>query len=107
MGEDPVYKAFDDTIRVFKKVKKLLKGDSNARDRVLSIEEFDKLMVAPPSHTRAIVATGYYAGMRKGEVINLTWNKIDMKSRVIGLDVADTKDREARRIPISESCIAS
>ena len=101
-----VYKAFDDnmvsgdTIRVFKKVKKLLRGDSNARDRVLSSEEFDKLLAALPSHTRAIVATGYYTGMRKGEVINLTWDKVDMKSRVIALDAADTKDREARRIPI-------
>jgi integrase len=38
--------------------------------------------------------------MRKGEVINLTWDKIDMKSRVIGLDATDTKDREARRVPI-------
>lgn len=104
-----VYKAFDDnmvsgdTIRVFKKVKKLLKGDSNARDRVLSKEEFGRLMDALPFHTRAIVATSYYTGMRKGEVINLTWDKIDLKSRVIGLDAADTKDREARRIPISES----
>ena len=104
-----VYKAFDDnmvsgdTIKVFKKVRKLLKGDSNARDRVLSSEEFDRLMKALPFHTRAIVATGYYAGMRKGEVINLTWDKVDMKNRIIALDVTDTKDREARRIPICDA----
>jgi integrase len=104
-----VYKAFDDnmvsgdTIRVFKKVRKLLKGDSNARDRVLSIEEFDRLMKALPFHTKAIVAMGYYAGMRKGEVINLTWDKVDMKSRIIALDATDTKDREARRIPICDA----
>jgi integrase len=109
MARAMINKAFDndivsgDTIKVFKRVKKLLKGDSNARDRVLSIEECDKLLAALPSYTRAIVATGYYAGMRKGEIINLTWDKVDMKSRVIGLDAADTKDREARRIPISES----
>jgi integrase len=104
-----VYKAFDDnmvsgdTIRVFKKVKKLLKGDSNARDRVLSVEEFDKLLAALPAHTKAIVATGYYAGMRKGEVINLTWDKVDLKGRIISLDAADTKDREARRVPICDA----
>ena len=109
MARAMINKAFDndivsgDTIKVFKRVKKLLKGDSNARDRVLSIEEFDKLLNALPSHARAIVATGYYAGMRKGEVINLTWDKVDMKSRVIGLDAADTKDREARRVPICDA----
>jgi integrase len=109
MARAMINKAFDndlvsgDTIKVFKRVKKLLKGDSNARDRVLSAEEFDRLMGALPFHTRAIVATGYYAGMRKGEVINLTWDKVDMKSRIITLDAADTKDREARRIPICDA----
>jgi integrase len=104
-----IYKAFDDnmvsgdTIKVFKKVRKLLKRDSNARDRVLSSEEFDNLMKALPFHTRAIVATGYYAGMRKGEVLNLTWDKVDMKNRIIALDVTDTKDHEARRIPICDA----
>ena len=71
-----------------------------SRDRVLSQEEFEKLMVDLPVHTRAIVATGYYAGMRKGEVLNLTWDKVDLRNRLIKLGVADTKDREARTIPI-------
>jgi len=109
MARAMINKAFDndlvsgDTIKVFKRVKKLLKGNSNARDRVLSSEEFDRLMDALPSHTRAIIATGYYAGMRKGEVLNLTWDKVDMKNRIIGLDAEDTKDREARRVPICEA----
>ncbi len=109
MARAMINKAFDndivggDVVKVFKRVQKLLKGDSNARKRVLSIEEFDKLMKALPFHTKAIVATGYYAGMRKGEVINLTWDKVDMKSRIIALEAADTKDREARRIPICDA----
>jgi len=106
MARAMVNKAFDndlvggDTVKVFKRVKKLLKGDANARDRVLSTDEFDRLMNALPAHTRAIVATGYYAGMRKGEVLNLTWDKVDLKKRVISLEATDTKDREARQIPI-------
>ena len=109
MARAMVNKAFDndilsgDTIKVFKRVKKLLKGDSNARDRVLSTEEFDKLLTALPSHARAIVATGFYTGMRKGEVTNLTWDKVDLKGRFISLDAADTKDREARRVPICDA----
>jgi integrase len=109
MARAMINKAFDNdivsgnTIKVFKRVKKLLKGDSNARDRVLSTEEFDKLLTALPSHTRAIVVTGYYAGLRKEEVINLTWDKVDMKSRIIALEVTDTKDREARRVPICDA----
>ncbi len=108
MARAMINKAFDndivsgDTIKIFKRVKKLLKGDSNARDRVLTSEEFTRLMDALPFHTRAIVATGYYAGMRRGEVINLTWDKLDLKKRIISLEATDTKDREKREIPICD-----
>lgn len=101
-----VNKAFDNDVvdigatSVFKKIRKLLKGDANARDRILSIEEFQNLMEKLPPHTRAIVATGYYTGMRRGEVLTLTWDKIDIRNHLICLDAKDTKDHEARNIPI-------
>jgi integrase len=103
-----INKAFDndlvggDVVKVFRRVDNLLKGNANARDRVLTSDEFNRLMEALPSHTRAIVATGYYAGMRKGEVLNLTWSHIDMKNRIIQLEASETKDREARKIPICD-----
>jgi len=34
--------------------------------------------------------------------LNLTWNKIDLINRVIQLDAKDTKDKEARNIPIHD-----
>ncbi len=103
-----INKAFDndivsgDIVKVFRRVNNLLKGNANARDRVLSNDEFNKLLEALPAHTRAIVATGYYGGMRKGEVLNLTWEHIDMKNRIIQLEALETKDREARKIPICD-----
>lgn len=72
MARAMINKAFDndlvsgDTIKVFKRVKKLLKGDANARDRALSADEFDRLLKALPSHTRAIVATGILCWNEKG-----------------------------------------
>ncbi len=89
-----------DTLKTFKVVKKLLKRNSNARDRILYPGEFDRLMEHSKNHLRGIVATGYYTGMREGEILNLTWNKVDLKNRVINLEPADTKDKEARKIPI-------
>ncbi len=109
MARAMINKAFDndlvsgDIVKVFKRVKKLLKGDANARDRVLSSEEFKRLMDTLPAHTRAIVATGFYTGMRRGEVLNLTWNKVDLKNRVITLEASETKDREKRKIPICDA----
>ena len=106
-----IFKAFDndmvsgDTLKTFKVVKKLLKGSSNARDRVLSPGEFENLYDHAPRHIKGILAMGYYAGMRKGEILGLTWNKVDLKDRVISLEPEDTKDNEPRTIPICDKLL--
>jgi integrase len=45
---------------------------------------------------------GYYTGMREGEILGLTWDKVDMQGRFIRLEAADTKDREKRHFPICD-----
>ena len=101
-----INKAFDndmvtgETVKVFRRVKKMLKRNSNARDRILTPEEFKGLMEKLPRHTKAILATGFYTGMRRGEILSLTWDKVDMEKRMIRLEAEDTKDKEPRVIPI-------
>jgi integrase len=102
-----IFKAFDNdmiggnTIKAYKKVRKLLKRNANVRDRVLTMAEYRKLMQLLPHHTRAIVAIAVFTGMRKGEIMSLTWDKIDLKKRLIRLEASDTKDKEPRKIGIS------
>jgi integrase len=104
-----VYKAFENsivggnTLRVFKTVRNIGKRNANARDRILTPEEFTGLMDNAADHLRPIIATAYYTGMRLGEILPLTWEKIDFKERVIRLAAEDTKDRERRTIPICEA----
>jgi len=106
-----IFKAFDngqvsgETLKTFKAVKKLLRGQSNARNRVLSRTEFETLMSKAPRHLKGILATGYYTGMREGEILKLTWDKIDLKERLIRLEASDTKDREPRAIPICDELL--
>ena len=101
-----VFKAFDndlvggETLRTFKRVKKMLKRNANARSRILSREEFDRLLLCSPAHLQGLLITGFYTGMRLGEILNLTWDRVDLKDRVIRLEAGDTKDREPRVIPI-------
>lgn len=103
-----IHKAFDNdlvggnTLKNFNKVKKLLKRNANARDKILSFKQYDKLITNAPTHIKPIIATGFYTGMRRGEILNLTWDKINLKNRMINLDAADTKDNEPRKIPISD-----
>jgi integrase len=89
-------------LKSFKKVKKLLKRNANARDKILTFEQFTKLMGYLPKHTKEILSTGFYTGMRRGEILSLTWDKVDMVNRIIRLEAEDTKDREPRDIPICD-----
>jgi len=103
-----VNKAFDNdlvgsnAVTVFRKVKNLLKRNANARDKTLTREQFHRLMACLPRHTREIFATAFYTGMRKGEILGLTWDKVNLKDRVIQLEATDTKDNEPRKIPICD-----
>jgi len=103
-----INKAFDndmvsgDTLKIFKKVKKLLKINSNARKRILTPDEFKGIMNHLPSHANGIFAIAFYSGMRLGEILPLTWNKVSLKERTIELEAEDTKDNEPRRIPICD-----
>ena len=104
-----VNKAFEDDmlsgdcLRPFKKIKKLLKKNANARDMIFSREQYEKLLAELPAHQVPIVATAYWTGMRKGEILGLTWDKVFMKDREIRLEIEDTKDDEKRVIPIPEA----
>ena len=91
-----------DTLKKFKLIKKLLKPRSNKRDMVLTVDQADLLMENCPRHVSDIVATAYFTGMRKSEILNLTWDRIDMKQRLISLRAKDTKNGRPRIVPISD-----
>jgi integrase len=103
-----IYKAFKnnlvggDTLRIFQGVEKKLKRNANARSTIITPGQFKDLMENLPPHVRAILATAFYTGMRRGEILSLTWPRVDMESRVIRLEAKNTKDRESRKIPICE-----
>ena len=107
-----VNKAFDndivggDTLKTFKRIKKMLRKNANRRTRILSLDEYDRLIEHLPAYLKPIIATGFYTGMRRSEILSLTWEKVDLKARVIHLEATDTKDQEARDIPICDELYA-
>ncbi|MBW2598832.1 MAG: site-specific integrase, partial [Deltaproteobacteria bacterium] len=82
----------------FKKLKAL--KEHNVRDRVISHEEFERLIANCLPHTARIVMMAYYTAMRKGEILNLKWDRIDMINGFIRLLPEDTKTDEGRTIPM-------
>ena len=88
---------------VFRKIKSLMKNkNANARGLVFTREQFEKIMDHLSPHLKPIFATGYFTGMRRNEILSLTRDKLDLKNRFVELEATDTKDGEARRIPICD-----
>ena len=45
----------------------------------------------------------FRTGMRRGEILNLTWDKVDLKGRMIHLESDDTKEGLSKKVPISKT----
>lgn len=59
---------------------------------------FSKLTMA---YLKTIVLIAFHTGMRRGEIISLTWKDIDLKNRIIL--IKETKTNELRTIPINKA----
>jgi integrase len=79
--------------------------ENNERDRILTPEEYARLLAHCPAHLKPIVKLAYHSGMRKNEILNLTWEKVDLKEGFIRLNAEDTKTRESRSVPLSPKLV--
>ncbi len=75
--------------------------ENNVRDRVLEPEEFDWLQKHSAPHLQAINLMAYQTAMRSGEILGLTWDRVDWKAGLIRLQAEDTKTDEARLVPLT------
>ncbi len=87
---------------IFKKISRVkLLPENNKRLRYLSTEEIDKLIQACSPHLKPIVITALNTGMRKGEILSLKWEQVDLKHGFILLD--KTKNGDRREIPTNQT----
>jgi integrase len=73
--------------------------ENNAIVRNLTPQEKDRLLAYCSARIRPIVITALHTGMRKGEILNLTWSDVDLEKGII--TVRDSKNHETRYIPIN------
>ena len=80
----------------------------NARDRRLEAGEFEKLENALSTtrnpHVAPIVRLAIETGLRRREVLELTWSNVDLIRRVAFIPL--TKTGEPRTIPLTDNAIA-
>lgn len=77
-------------------------GNSNARDRWLTLEEERRLLECSerPVWLRPLLVVALHTGMRKGEILRLRWQDIDFGRKI--LIVHKSKNGQKRGIPMSE-----
>jgi len=85
---------------VAKKVR--MPDPKNERDRVLTNEEWERFYEAASPHIKPIISIAYYLGLRLGEILKLTWDRVDLDRGFIKLGGRDTKTGESRLVPMPQ-----
>lgn len=63
--------------------------------------DYEALSNALPDYARVPLALGFFTGMRKEEVLGLKWEQVSFLDGTIRLNADETKNDEARTIPIT------
>ncbi len=91
--------ASNETLKRVRKVKK--KIEENTRLRFLTVGECQTLINCCAPHLKPIVTVALHTGMRRGEILGLRWEQVDLKHGFILLEV--TKNGKRREIPIDNT----
>ncbi|MBI5249919.1 MAG: tyrosine-type recombinase/integrase [Desulfomonile tiedjei] len=85
-------------------VKNLSEMES-ARQAYISFADFQRILDCLPAWFPPIAQTAYYTGMRRGEVVGLTHDKVNLRKGMIYLGPEDVKERNWKRVPIHEDLV--
>jgi len=78
-------------------------GNRNARDRWLTVEEEQVLLAnaTNPIWLRLLLTAALHTGMRRGELLALSWKDVDFEARLIRIE--KSKNGEKRSVPMSQT----
>lgn len=76
--------------------------ENNVRTGFYEYIDYVKFQNALPDYLKPVFLMGYFTGMRKGEILGLTWAKVNIFARKISLEPSDTKNKEPRIIFLYE-----
>jgi integrase len=77
-------------------------GNTNARDRWLTLDEEKALLenATSPTWLKTLLVVALHTGMRRGEILSLAWQDVDLARRTI--TVVKSKNGQKRTIPLSQ-----
>ena len=70
-------------------------------DRILTAEEEHRLMQAAPPYLGDIIVCALNTGMRRGEMLTLKWQNVNLDHDYLLLESSITKTKRNRRVPVN------
>ncbi len=74
--------------------------ENNVRKGFFERQQFVSLRAALPTEIKPIVTFAFWTGCRKGEILSLLWQQVDLVERVVCLNPGETKNNEGRAISL-------
>ena len=71
------------------------------REGFFEHDEYLKVRAQAPASYQDVLDFAYYSGWRRNEILQLTWDEVDLKGGVIRLPARRSKTRAGRMLPIS------
>ena len=68
------------------------------RGRYMPDDDFRRILTHLPEYVQPIALTAYLTGMRRGEVLGLTWDRVDLETGTVDLREEQTKTEEPRML---------
>lgn len=91
-----------DTMPAFKTYEK----GKKVRVRWITHEQAKALLLELPEHQRDVVVFALSTGLRQGNVLGLTWDRVFMERRTATVDHGDTKNDEALGVALNDIAVA-
>ena len=76
--------------------------ENNVRQGFFHHWDYMRLKTALPDYLKPIVTLAYFTGLRKSEILGLSWDQIDFHERIVMLNPGTTKNKDPRLVPMSE-----
>ena len=77
----------------------------NVRKGFIEHEAYTQLLAALPEYLQPVVTMAYCTGMRRGEIVSLRWQNVDLLNRLVRLNAGETKNGDGRVIPLGDELL--
>jgi len=80
--------------------------ETTVRKGFLTDDQYKRLLNSLPAELQCLFVCDYLTGIRKSELLAITWDQVDFESGFISLPGETTKTREGRSVPILKGDMA-